>query len=296
LDERLDPNEVSVRESDEAQIIPLAQKCRIVKQPSDWRRVWEEKSTDRSISDFELDRGRTAVAKEGHEPRDPELMDFAEPKESEAIFDAGCGTGVNIFWLHSRVRQIIGMDYASGSVVRAQRRIRSATIENAQVLVGSITDIPLMGSSVDKVLCLSVFQYLDDHQVRKALQEFARVLADGGIVVLHVKNLSSLYWSTLWAAKAVKSVFRRGTKTEYLRSYGWYVRELRSANCEILRYSSRNLLIVDRMPRGLVSFLQSFEAKCYGTRFWRTAFVRQHGADLKIKAKLVRAQRVQATT
>src|SRR5204862_6341344 len=98
---------------------------------------------------------------------------------------------------HSRVKRIIGMDYADGAVQRCEERVRSAEIKNVELMQGSITNVPLPDRSVDKVLCMSVLQYLDDGQVRSAFREFARLLTGDRILILHVKNLSSLYLSTL---------------------------------------------------------------------------------------------------
>ena len=132
-----------------------------------------------------------------------ELLNFIEPGKLETILDAGCGTGANIFRIHSRVRNIIGFDYAWGSLERCRRRIRTHGFTNAHLCQASIAAIPLPDRSVDKILCLSVLQYLDDEEVRQALREFATVYYPEGRPILHVKNSCSLYWSTLRLAKSL---------------------------------------------------------------------------------------------
>ena len=170
---------------------------------TDWKQHWNERSKD-ATSDFDFDRGVAPREKEVEDLSEQELLRFIDPKSADVIFDAGCGTGVNILLLHSRVKRIVGMDYSEGAIERCRRRIQANNIENAEAEAGSITQIPLPDASVDKVLCMSVLQYIDDSELRLAFTEFARILKNNGILVLHVKNLSSLYLSTLWIRQTSK--------------------------------------------------------------------------------------------
>jgi SAM-dependent methyltransferase len=132
-----------------------------------------------------------------------------------------------------------------------------------------------------------VLQYLDDGEVRQAFKEFARVLGPGGILVLHVKNASSLYWTSLGVAKKLKSLLGRAATAYHVRPFRWYVNELESLNCRVLGYKSFNLLTLDRMPRKLTYFLQGAELRHHGGWLFRIPFVRRHGADLKIRAAVL---------
>src|SRR5438552_4145823 len=217
---------------------------------TDWKNVWEQKASA-SVSDFELDRGRRAVDEEVEYLSALHLVNFIEPNESEILLDAGCGTGVNILRLHSCVKKIVGIDYAQGSLDRCKKAIQTQKITNAQVCVASVTSLPLPDNCVSKIVCLSVFQYLDDNEVRQALKEFARVLRPGGTLILHVKNLSSLYWSTLRLAKKIKLLLGGATRIEHFRSFAWYTSELALLNCIISGYDSFNLLLLDGMPTKL---------------------------------------------
>ncbi|SRR6266576_269795 len=250
-----------------------------------WRRVWEEMSSE-NVSDFELDRGISPRDRETENLSEQELVNFIEPRESEVLLDIGCGTGVNILRLHSRVRSIIGIDFAWGSLERCQKRIQAYKIKNAYLCHASATAIPLPDCSVDRILCLSVLQYVNDEEFRQTLREFLRVLTPGGVIILHVKNLSSLYWSTLWVAKKLKSLLGMTTRSEYFRSFQWYVNELVSINCHILDYNSFNILYLDRMPKWLHSFLQRYELRHHREPLFRVPFIRRHGAELKIKARV----------
>jgi ubiquinone/menaquinone biosynthesis C-methylase UbiE len=253
---------------------------------TDWKQFWEARS-ESATSDFEFDHGSSPgteiAALSKHE-----LLNFIDPKSDETVLDAGCGTGGNILLLHSRVKRIVGVDYSGGALERCRRRIQSNNIQNAEVSEGSITQVSLPDSSVDKVLCMSVLQYVGDNEVRLAFKEFARILKDRGVLVLHVKNISSLYLATLWMAKRAKLLLGLKTKVEHYRSYRWYVRELESLGFAMLAYNSFQLFTVEGMPSWIVRFLQKLELK-YRNKFpFRLGFLQRHGAELKIKVQLVR--------
>jgi len=190
--------------------------------------------------------------------------------------------------LSPRTKQIVGMDYSQGAIDGCQRRIAANQLKNAKAVQGSITYVPLPSQSVDKVLCMSVLQYIDDTEVIRALTEFKRILCDGGVIVLHVKNLSSLYLSSLWALKRIKLLLRKKTKLEYYRSFRWYVRVLKASGFEVVDYNSFSLLMFDIMPRRLISFLEKLELQNCNRWFLRLGCLRRHGAELKIKARLER--------
>lgn len=249
-----------------------------------WRTFWKQK-TEQSGSDYEYDHGRSPRQKVIEDLSNQELLSFIKPSPSEVIFDAGCGTGANILLLHSNVRHVSAMDYNQGAVERCRTKMHENGILNVEVMQGSITEIPLPSSSVDKTICLSVLHYLSNDEVRSAFGEFKRILKPGGVAVLHVKNLSSVYLSSLWMLKKAKSLFRSDIKLEYYRSFRWYVNELALSGFEVIDYNSFNWLMLEGMPKRVLSLLQKFEFEHYRDPFFRSKFIRCHGSDLKIKAQ-----------
>jgi ubiquinone/menaquinone biosynthesis C-methylase UbiE len=248
-----------------------------------WRRIWEDESRQ-NVTNFHLDRGISPRDQITENLSENELVTFIGPLKSDTLLDAGCGTGINILRLHERVRNVIGIDFTLGSLERCLGRFQEHKVKNTQLCLASVAAIPLPDRSVDRIICLSVLQYLNDSEVRRALREFVRVLTPGGVMILHVKNSSSLYWLTLRIAKRIKRLLGRSTRLYYLRQFQWYVDELEAANCRVVDYNSFNLLNIDFMPKWLVSFLQRLELRHYNGFLLRLPVVRRHGADLKIKA------------
>ena len=253
-----------------------------------WKSRWQQNisaaSEDAYISHYESDLGRSARERQLEYLADEELINFIGAKASDVVLDAGCGAGRVVFLMHSTVNRMIGMDYSDSAIERLQGRIRSKEITNVQVVVGPVTDIPLQDCSVDRVLCMSVLQFLGDREVRKALEEFKRVLTENGSLVLHVKNISSVYLLTLWAAKRIKLMLHKQTKLEYLRSFRWYINILTASGFDILDYNSLNLLMMEMMPKRMILFLRELELRNHNRAFFRSGFIRRHGSELKIKA------------
>jgi ubiquinone/menaquinone biosynthesis C-methylase UbiE len=243
------------------------------------------------VSDVEFDRGRSARPSDLERLSETELLQFIAPKESDIVLDAGCGSGVNIELLNSRVGRVLAMDFAEGAVARCQNRCVTRRIHNVAVLRGDVTTLPVSNAAVDKVLCMSVLQYLDDAEVTACFAEFARVLKPHGILILHVKNLSSLYLSTLWLAKQLKRLLRRHSKLEYFRTYGWYAKRLKASGFEIAYYNSFNIFMLEALPAPLLWRLQRLELS-YHSRFpFNLGSLRRSGSDLKIKARMGKGAR-----
>jgi ubiquinone/menaquinone biosynthesis C-methylase UbiE len=257
-----------------------------VKRESTWKEFWEGKFASHS-SDFESDRLTSEREAAIDRLADAELLEFIDPRPGDVVFDAGCGTGGNVLLIHDRVRRIIAMDYAESAVERARVRLKMAGVANAELLQGDITATTIDDRSVNKILCLSVFHYLSDEQVQGCLKSFALTLRPGGVLVIHVKNLASPYLGSLEVMKALLRLLgRRASLEERYRPFGWYVRELASAGFDVEYYNSFNLLLLERMPPGLIGFLQKLELRRRSRFPFNTAFLRRHGADLKFRARL----------
>ena len=250
---------------------------------TDWKQVWENKS-GADVSDAQFDRGVAPRDADLDELSRRELLAFVGPRREEVVLDAGCGTGTNIRLLRGRVGAIFAFDYAGAAVARCHKRLRQEGINDVALMQASVTSIPLKDKSVDRVLCMSVLQYLNDEDVRAVLSEFGRVLRGHGQLVMHVKNLSSIYLSTLVLAKRAKRLLGRPVAMEYFRPFKWYISELRAAGFTVVDYNSFNVLMVDGMPRGWLNAIQRLELKHYQSPIIRRTMLRRSGSELKIKA------------
>ena len=166
---------------------------------------------------------------------------------------------------------------------RAKTRTVDDRLANVDLLRSDISAIALRDNLFDKILCLSVTQYLDDEACDLALKEFARVGKDGAIIIMHVKNLSSLYLSTLYLAKRIKRLFKKDVRIDYYRSYRWYQQHLEAVGAVTVGYTSYNIFLLDFLPNRFRSWLERSER-----RYYRGRLFRRYGADYFIKARLMK--------
>jgi SAM-dependent methyltransferase len=97
------------------------------------------------------------------------------------LLDAGCGTGGMMERLRQQNQnwQIIGVDVSPEAVQHTRER------GFHEVTAGTVSALPFDDTAFNGVLSLDVL-YHDEVDDRKALTEFARVLAPGGFLVLNL--------------------------------------------------------------------------------------------------------------
>ncbi len=94
------------------------------------------------------------------------------------ILDAGCGTGGLLTCFQDF--QIHGIDRSFKAVSYCRKRNLSR-VEQASVL-----DIPFSENQFDIILCTDVLSYLENEEIKKALNEFYRILKKDGILLIHI--------------------------------------------------------------------------------------------------------------
>ncbi len=92
------------------------------------------------------------------------------------ILDAGCGPGGNGSWL-ARYGTVVGVDVSPDALGFVRSR-RPETIP----VRGSVTSLPFPDRAFDVVVGITVLYTVDDD--RRAFDEFARVLAPGGALLV----------------------------------------------------------------------------------------------------------------
>jgi len=106
--------------------------------------------------------------------------------------DAGCGTGTLSRWLAARGCRVVGLD-AAPEMIRAAHEIAAfseGSTRSQFACIGTIAKLPVPGNCADGILCSSVLEYVADP--RACVNEFARVLKRGGVLVISVPNRKSL--------------------------------------------------------------------------------------------------------
>jgi SAM-dependent methyltransferase len=120
-----------------------------------------------------------------------------EGGRSSRIISLGCGPAEGLLWLERFVEpggRIVGVDVEP---LHARR-----VSPNIEYLIGAVEALPLTSQSFDVVLALDVLEHLDDDAA--GLREAARLLKSGGLLLLTVPALPSL-----WGGQDVVSHHRR---------------------------------------------------------------------------------------
>jgi ubiquinone/menaquinone biosynthesis C-methylase UbiE len=108
------------------------------------------------------------------------LTAFAEQVRPGQILDVGCGPGHVTAFLAGLGLNVAGVDLSAGMVAQARAR-------HPHLVQGDMTALPARDGSLDGLVSFySLIHMIDDAQVRAALAEFRRVLADGGLLLLAV--------------------------------------------------------------------------------------------------------------
>lgn len=114
------------------------------------------------------------------------------------ILDIGCGTGAQLAGYVGEERRLTGIDLSPSMLERARRRLGP----EADLRLGSATDLPFPPGSFDQVLCSMVLHEMPADMRLEVLGQVREVMAPGGslIVVEFAVGPSSLKGRLLRAA------------------------------------------------------------------------------------------------
>ena len=143
----------------------------------------------------------------------------AVPMKSQALLDAGCGTGQYAAALIDEVSHITAVDLNEAMLAAASNKL-GAEVESGRVVFhqASLETLPLDDESVDAVLVNQVLHHVADepeqnwpsHQ--RIFSEFARVLKPGGIVTINScshAQLRSGFWFYHLIPDAIERICER---------------------------------------------------------------------------------------
>lgn len=106
-----------------------------------------------------------------------------EPGPGVTILDAGCGRGETLLACARAGAAVAGIDYSEAAVELTREMLED--FPDADLRVGSVTDLPWPDDTFDRVQFSDVIEHLDAPQTVPALAEFRRVLKPGGYLVVH---------------------------------------------------------------------------------------------------------------
>ena len=188
------------------------------------------------------------------------MLSMLARESAGTVLDIGCAAGAEVAPLRALGNRVVGIDLSEKMVQQCQ--LRFARDRAVQLLCAEADRLPFTANSVDHIVCLGVFEFLRDYS--PAVQEIARVLRPGGLVVLAIPSAVSLYniadrvvartVSPLW--RMVRRRGRKGHGTELARPdtnlcVPWKFRELlREHGLHPQRdaYTNYFLYPLDRIP------------------------------------------------
>ncbi|MFA4833290.1 MAG: class I SAM-dependent methyltransferase [Patescibacteria group bacterium] len=104
------------------------------------------------------------------------------------LLDIGCGPGVFSKILARQGFRVYGVDFSPEVIKVAERKSENLDI-NYQV--ASIYNLPFKDNYFDKIICLGVFQTVENSET--AILEIRRVLKEDGLLAIHTLNCFSLF-------------------------------------------------------------------------------------------------------
>jgi len=99
--------------------------------------------------------------------------------ESARVLDAGCGQGAPVLRDLSASATATGLD-----VARTQLELAAESVPDASLVQGDVAALPFRADSFDAVTAYHSLIHVPRDQHRRVLEEFARVLVDGGRLLL----------------------------------------------------------------------------------------------------------------
>ncbi len=122
-------------------------------------------------------------------PRLARALALADLRPGLRVADIGCGRGEASAHAARRGALVTALDFSRDGLAltreTASRVLGAAAGQGVALLQAEASCLPLAPASMDRVLLLDVIEHLRDWQVAALLREVERILAPGGLAVIH---------------------------------------------------------------------------------------------------------------
>lgn len=241
-----------------------------------------EATTD--AADYTVSRGvENAISPEAYDLHRQWYKNWLGNLQGKTLLDVGCGTGEIIKLLDWQTAgwQYWGLDISEGMLGRAKQwQHNQAQPGQFRFIQGSLLNLPYPDHYVERIICISVVQYLNEVMLDQSLREIRRVLKKNGHLVLHFKNSVSIYifnWQML-IPTFLKQIWRRLKPANYQASGGPYIyrspqemrRKIERLGGVILAEQAFSLWRPQTSP-AMISKISRWQAKLYQSRWQKIA-------------------------
>lgn len=246
-----------------------------------WKKYWGIIGKS-NCSNIEADRGTTCVYPHISQWFEKQFLNNLSPRSTDLLLDAGCGTGNNFCKFSKHVKGIVGIDISQTMVERAKETVTSDKLTNCSLVIGSLVNLGVKNRLFDKAICISVLQYLNDEECAKAIKELLLATKKSGTIILHVKNLSSLYGISLYfVKKCLAPLINREITPDYYRTANWYEKCVIKSGGRVIEFQSFGLFNLSHMPRSILKWMLKTEMKIR-----KNKFLKRRGVNLQLTIKI----------
>jgi len=155
-----------------------------------------DKTTD--LPDFLIYLGYPKIDEKRIEEIANSILDGLQLHNIKTLTDLGCGLCTyDVYW-SKRIRQIIAIDFSRKMLKMAKKRLAQMKIQNIDLIMGSVTKIPLKEQISGASLSLGTMKYLE-RSTWQALNEMVRITKKGGKV--YVNGLPNIFHPDNWVQK-----------------------------------------------------------------------------------------------
>ena len=144
----------------------------------------EREARDQEAGEYTETRARDSYERA---VEDAAILDALQLTPTDAVLDAGCGTGQTLESLLALADRVVAVDHSARSVEIAATRVPDEQSDRVSLLTADLRDLPIGSESVDAVMSIEVLQHIPTPEARQqALLELRRVLRPGGRIALIV--------------------------------------------------------------------------------------------------------------